>query len=536
MSDMLDRLGQVNLPIELAPNWTLTALVQPSRVIGANGMRSAADGRLYVAQAFGGQVSSIDTHTGETAIVSPADGKILAPDDLAFDSHGNLYVTEVMSARVSALRPNGRVEVIADNVPVANGVTVHHDRIFMSEFRADGRILELFNDGRPPRVIADQVVAPNALSMGPDGCLYFPLVPLGEIWRVNAESGGAEKFAEGFAIPTAVKFDPSRPGSLVVVESGSGAVTRLDIANGQRSKIAQLPIGIDNLAFGNDGRLFISYFTDGSIIEISADGISRPLLQGAMLGPFGLAVDAEGQLLVADGMSLATVGSNGLVRRPAMLLQHGFPGYVRAVAAAPDGSLICSNSAGTVARYSPLGEAVPIAEGLDQIMGLRLAANGDVLVCESGAGRVLAITTGGGINTLASDLSGPTGLCMDQGGGLIVSEAGAGRVIRIANGAIENLAQGLGEPAGVAVVNGDVYVLCRGDHSVWRVPSGGGDRELIASHLPVGGREIRANTLPGIADLMPGPLSPFADMVALSDGRLCFSCDADGSLRVLARQ
>lgn len=530
-----DRLGQSGREIDVKQGWSIAALVEASRLVGANGIRCAADGHLYVAQAFGGQLSRVDLSDGSTSIVSPADGHIVAPDDLAFDSKGNMFVTEVMSARVSCLRPNGRVDVIAGDVPIANGVTVHHDRIFMSEFRADGRILELYDDGRSPRLIADQVVAPNALSMGPDACLYFPLVPLGEVWRVAVDGGAAEKVAEGLAIPTAVKFDPRKPESLVVVESGSGAVTRLNIVTGHKELIARLPIGIDNLAFADDGRLFISYFTDGSIIEISPDGSTRPLLEGAMLGPFGLAVDNNGSLVVADGMSLATIDRGGVVRRPAMLLEHGFPGYVRGVAVAADGSLICSNSAGVLARYTPKGEAEVIADGLNQLMGIKLTAQGDILVCEAGEGRLLSITPEGDITVLASDLSFPTGLCVAEDGSAIVTEAKAGRVQRIAKGRSEVLISGLTEPAGVALQNGDLYVLDRGSHSLFCLEKGRSEPVVVATELPVGGWEVRANTLPGIADLMDGPLLPFADLVALPDGRLCFSCDVDGSLRILSR-
>ena len=136
----IDRLGQDRPAPTAAPGWAIREWVRPAALVGANGMRWGPDGALYVAQAFGSQVSAVDVSTGHARVVSGADGQVLAPDDLAFDSHGNLYITEVMNARVSVIRPGGRVDVIADNVPVANGVTVHADRIFMSEFNPEGRI------------------------------------------------------------------------------------------------------------------------------------------------------------------------------------------------------------------------------------------------------------------------------------------------------------------------------------------------------------------------------------------------------------
>ena len=137
-------------------------------------MKIGPDGALYVAQAFGSQISALDPNTGAARTIVPVGGAVVAPDDLAFDTRGTMFITEVMSERVSARMADGSLRVIADQVPVANGITNHGDRIFMDEFRPGGRVLELYLDGRAPRVIAENLNLPNALSMGPDGCLYFP--------------------------------------------------------------------------------------------------------------------------------------------------------------------------------------------------------------------------------------------------------------------------------------------------------------------------------------------------------------------------
>src|SRR3984893_8176296 len=85
--------------------WNVSRITAPSTLFGANGMRVGPDGRLYVAQAFGSQVSSIDITSGEVTTVSRIGGPIVGPDDLAFDSRGTLYLTEVMSERVCARSP-----------------------------------------------------------------------------------------------------------------------------------------------------------------------------------------------------------------------------------------------------------------------------------------------------------------------------------------------------------------------------------------------------------------------------------------------
>src|SRR5687768_10699176 len=85
---------------EAADGWILTRLTEPSRLFGANGLRSGPDGRLYIAQVTGSQISALDVHTGTIETISPKGGDIIAPDDLAFGTDGSLYATEVMDGRV----------------------------------------------------------------------------------------------------------------------------------------------------------------------------------------------------------------------------------------------------------------------------------------------------------------------------------------------------------------------------------------------------------------------------------------------------
>ncbi|HYP92366.1 MAG TPA: gluconolaconase, partial [Mycobacterium sp.] len=73
--------------------WRLERLTAPSRLFGANGLRTGPDGRVYVAQVTGSQISALDLETGRLDNVSAKGGDIIAPDDVAFDPSGNLYAT-----------------------------------------------------------------------------------------------------------------------------------------------------------------------------------------------------------------------------------------------------------------------------------------------------------------------------------------------------------------------------------------------------------------------------------------------------------
>ncbi|MBV8862080.1 MAG: gluconolaconase, partial [Mycobacterium sp.] len=83
-------------PVDVAKGWRLERITAPSRLFGANGLRTGPDGRVHIAQVTGSQISVLDPRTGQLDTVSPKGWAIVAPDDVAFDAAGNLYATEVM--------------------------------------------------------------------------------------------------------------------------------------------------------------------------------------------------------------------------------------------------------------------------------------------------------------------------------------------------------------------------------------------------------------------------------------------------------
>ena len=202
------RDSSIPSPVDVAECWRLERVTAPSRLFGANGLRTGPDGRVYIAQVTGSQISALDHRTGELGTVSPKGGDIVAPDDVAFDASGNLYATEVMDGRVSMLDTAGRARVLRDDVPSANGITVHQGRLFIGECREGGRLLEFDLGGGAPRVLLENVPSPNAMEVGPDGLLYFPVMGANEIWRIDPDGGADSSVVAGdLGVPDSVKFD-----------------------------------------------------------------------------------------------------------------------------------------------------------------------------------------------------------------------------------------------------------------------------------------------------------------------------------------
>jgi sugar lactone lactonase YvrE len=514
--------------VRLAAGWQCTRVTPPSALFGANGMRIGPDGRLYVAQAFGSQISAIDTVSGAVSVISPQGGPIVAPDDLAFDSSGTLYATEVMSERVCARSPNGEVRIIADGVVGANGVTIHQDRIFMDECRPGGRIWELFADGRSPRMLADNLPLPNALQLGPDGNLYFPLLGANEIWRIPVGGGRPEPFIKDLGLPTAVKIN--RKGGIISTQGRTGEILEIDIQSASKRVLARVRPGLDNLALTDDDRVFVSHFTDGGVAEIMPDGSERRLVQPGFCGPAGITFSSDDVLYACDGISIAAVGLDGSQRRVGMLFDGEFPGFVRGIDAGTDGNLIVSTASGEVATYHPAThQMTEHAKGLNELYGVAAGPGGSIVVAEGGAGRVLTIS-GKEMKTSAAGLSRPTGIAVAPDGSCYVSEAGKGQVAHI-NGGVSVVTGGFDEPQGLLLSGDDLYIVDAGTRELVSFSTKTRKRTTIATNLPVGSPPgIVPHVLSGIPGLLPGPLTSFAGIAQSKDGVIYISADSEGTI------
>lgn len=518
-------------PATPAEGWALHRMTPASRLNGANGIRTGADGRIYVAQVAGSKVSAVDVESGAIETISPMGGGIVGPDDLAFDSAGNLYCTEITEGRVTMMTPGGEYRTIQGDMPVANPITCYQDRIIAGELRIGGRIMELDRDGGAPRVIIEGLPMVNAFDVGADGKLYFPAQGANEIWRVSLDGGEPEVVTKDLGVPDSVKFHPD--GYIVSTQVYSGQVLKIDPRTGEKSVLADIGPGLDNVAFVN-GRTFVSHI-NGSITEILGNGKTRPLVEKGLQWPLGLAVGANGHVFVADGGFTYIFNPGEAMQLAGMLFSPGFPGWIRAVAAAGSDVWIVTTANGDVARWNPAAcETQVLANGYDRLMGVALAATGAVVFAEYPTGRVLALNDGN-VEELATGLDRPMGVAIADDGSVFVAESGAGRVVKLAGGRKETVLDGLVRPEGIAIAGGTLHVIDPGAREVVVSDLSGGAREVAASDLPIGGPGgLQPVQLGGVGD-MCGPMSTFTGIAVGPDGTVYIAADAEGSVLALRR-
>ncbi|WP_405957030.1 hypothetical protein [Streptomyces phaeochromogenes] len=519
--------------------WDLRRLNPPNRLWGSNGVTFGPDGRLYVAQFLAGQISAVDTATGDVDVVVPLDGPVQAPDDLAFGADGSMYIADLTPGRVWRRSPEGAYSLVSDQVQVPNGITCVGDRLFVNEMKMNGRLLELFPDGGDPVVLTDGLALGNAMQLGPDGCLYYPHMIGNQVWRIPPDGGTPELFAEEVDDPVAVRFD--KGGVLVVLSRGpAGIVTRIDLATGARSVVVSGVLGLDNAAFDVENRMFVSSFGSGGVTEMREDGRTREIVPRGLSGPFGVTVDLRGTVYAADHYRLASPGDSG-EHDSSGVITHELQPFVHGITA-DDGLLHFASEYGDVRTYDPVHRTTRVrVQGLNEPTGIERSPDGALVVAESGAGRVVRIDGRidgtDTVTVLAEGLRHPVDIAFDAEGRCYVSDDELGAVLRIDDGETVTVADGLGAPQGLAVRGDELFTVDVEHRCLRAVSLTTGETRIDAENLAVGLPPGITRTEPALfAAGMPGTPHPFAGLAVAPDGSLLLSANGEGSvLRLSAR-
>ena len=422
-----------------------------------------------------------------------------------------------------------------DHVLDGAGTAADDGRLFVSQCALGDHLFELDPDGsEEPRLITDQLgpgCGLNGMDWGPDDRLYGPRPAASEVVRVDVDRGTFETVASGFDRPVALKFDSQH--RLHVLDSGTGELFRVDIANGEKELVGRTGAGSDNLAFDADDRLFVSSHTHGFIVEVLGPETNRTVVAGGVSFPGGLAwlpaAEGGGRLFLADRRALREldpetgaevhvvpgVGSDvgeALSAHPhgAQLLLSGatsvsiwdpdadrlvarFEGFEQAVDALPLGGdiIVSEYETGSVLRFNPASpdERTVLASGLEAPAGL--AVHGGDLYVADRSGTLLQILDDGERmeppRLVAGGLAGPEGIAADDDGTLYVVEEDAGRVTQVdpETGAATLVADGLtlqsleqksiggatsvGFLSGIAVGDGSLYLSSYAENRVYRI-------------------------------------------------------------------
>lgn len=215
-------------------------------------------------------------------------------------------------------------------------------------------------------------------------------------------------------------------------------------------------------------------------------GTQSTLASGSFTSPSGVAVDASGNIFVADP------GKNSVSE---ILFAGGYTsvntlgsGFSKPAGVAMDGSgnVFVADSGnhsvkeiGVASGYTTV---TTLGSGFSQPAGVAVDGGGNVFVADAGNNAMYEILAAGGytaVNTLGSGFNSPNGVTVDGSGNVFVADTGNSAVKEILSvgnyATINTLGSGFAKPYGVAVdASGTVYVADASGNAVYEILAAGG--------------------------------------------------------------
>ena len=366
---------------------TSAALNQPS------GVAVDAAGNLYVADSGNNRIRRVTSAGGTITtvagsgtggysgdVVPATSASLWDPGGVAVDATGNLYIADTMNYRIRKVTPTGVIRTVAGN----------------GQYKFSG-------DGGPATAAA--LSRPTGVAVGGAGNLYIADTYNNRIRKVSPAGIMTTVAGNGLAIFSG----DGGPGTSASLLPPSGvavdAAGNLYIADAWNHRIRKVsPAGIISTLAGNGAYKF------------SGDG--GPATAASLAYPWGAAVDAAGNLYIADR-------DNNRIRKVSP------SGIITTVAGGGSGG-----DGGPSASASLRG---PVGVALDAAGNLYIADRGNQRIRKVSPGGIISTVAGSGILGYSGDggpataaaLSQPTGVTVDAAGNLYIADLGNNRIRKV---------------------------------------------------------------------------------------------------------
>jgi len=470
---------------------TPEVLVAPSAFSGVHGLAVDTHGRLLAGSVVGYSMWEVDRKTGAAKVfIGAPEGQA---DDIAVGPKGELawtnYLMGMLRYRESDSAP---MKVLAKDLPGLNSVDFDRrsGKLYASQVFLGDALWEIDVAGaKPPRLIAKDMGGFNGFEVGPDGMLYGPLWFKGQVVKIDPANGAITVINSEFKTPAAANLDGK--GNLWVVDTRTGELCKVELANGRKTVAKQMKTALDNLAIAPDGTIYVSNMADNSVESYDpASGQTRMLTSGKLAVPAGIRIDGD-SLYVADIFAFRKIDAKSGAVQDIFRMQASEMEYPFAVGVSAKQFALTSWFTGTVQLVDRATlKTAHVIHGLKAPYDAIPMDDGSVIYAELATGTVTR-ASGADYKTtkvIASGLSGPAQLALARDGTLYVTEA-AGTLTRVnlADGAKSEVASGLLLPEGVAQTPwGSLVVAEAAARRLVEIDPATGARRTIAENLEIG--------------------------------------------------
>ncbi|HVX10740.1 MAG TPA: MBG domain-containing protein [Pirellulales bacterium] len=423
--------------IKDGPVWTVgSGFTDPT------GVAVDAAGHIFVADKFfalkefvpGGEIQTLGSGFG-------------IPTSVAVDAAGDVFVTDVANAAVKEILPDGEIQTLGSGFSGAGGVAVDAaGNVFVGDIDKSG-VVEL----SPTSVAATPATVSGSTTRTISAALTGLTQDTTYFYRAAVTD------AAGTVVDTQ---GPPQSFTTPLMDVATQA------ANSVSSTGATLTATVKPQ--GQNATVTFQYSTDPSFIPTV-----ESTLGSGFADPFGVAVDAAGDVFVADpgNSAVKEVLRSGTIQT----LGSGF-GSPEGVAVDAAGDVFVADFDNSVIEeILPGGTMQTLGSGFKDPTGVAVDAAGDVFVADYGNNAVKKILPSGAVQTLGSGFKNPTGVAVDASGDVFVADYGNNAVKEILRGGtIQTLGSGFSQPAAVAVdALGDVFVADYGNGAVKEILPGG---------------------------------------------------------------
>lgn len=209
-----------------------------ARFRSPSGLAVGPDGDLYVCDTGNNQVRKISSDGHVSTVLGTGDIKLQTPTGIAVDEGGNVYVSDTGTSRIIYLGNDGSSSVLSGRAHVQDrtddpdrgkarfnlqrGLSIDATSIYIADFRNDS-IRRMDRTTGAVSTIVTYAGGPTAVTVGPDGSLYYLATWLGAIIRVSSRG---ERTV--LANKTQIFGDRDGPGARAALRPADGLILTQD--------------------------------------------------------------------------------------------------------------------------------------------------------------------------------------------------------------------------------------------------------------------------------------------------------------------
>ena len=251
----------------------ITVPVDQTAPGGANGIKVAGDGSLWIASLDSDVVLRVDPDSGQILqrVATPVGS---GPDDLVIAPDGSVHWTGWLSGAVGSIAPGGdTTEVIANVGAGANPIALRGDGVLVVG-RAGGAtgLYTVDPTGDSTPVPLSDPGNLNSFDITPDGRFFAPGLNTSTVIELDPDTGEVLRtVASVEGSPIALRW---HDGSIyVLVLSDAARVFRVDPAAGTTELFgATGHTAGDNLAVAEDGTVYVTGLAEPIVTVLDPDG------------------------------------------------------------------------------------------------------------------------------------------------------------------------------------------------------------------------------------------------------------------------